>query len=331
MKYLPIVVLLLSVVNVYGQQSIQFTQYIFNSISVNPAYTGYKEEWFAQLALRTQWAGWDGAPKTGSISIDGVLDSESKRHGVGLQVGTDALGAQKVTSFFANYALRLQLNRADTRRLAFGIALGTSQYSLDGSKLDRLEVDNLIPDGMISTWRPDIRLGAYYNTEKWYAGVAIQDLFAKSSESEEFIFNENKLESLYRNTNLYFIGGAVFELDSDILLRPSILVKDDFKGPTSLDLNAMLIFSNRVWLGAGYRTRARIFKRTYWDHSPSKLSNLNAATGIVQFYATQRLRIGYSYDIMLNRMSGLQNGSHEITLGLTFGQSFKRVMNPRYF
>ncbi|QBQ41989.1 PorP/SprF family type IX secretion system membrane protein [Sphingobacterium psychroaquaticum] len=315
----------------YAQQSIQFTQYIFNSISVNPAYTGYKEEWFGQMALRSQWTGWDGAPKTGSVSIDGVVDPVNKRHGVGLQVTADKLGAQSATSIYANYALRLQLNSEDTERLALGVAGGFTQYGLDGNKLQAVETgDVVIPAGKITSWRPDIRLGVYYYNPKWYAGVSVQDLFANSSSNDEFRFNENSLESLYRNVSMYVIGGALFELDRGTHFRPSILVKDDFKGPTSLDVNAMFIFNNKFWIGAGYRTRARIFKREYFDQSPLKLSATNAITAIAQFYATDRFRIGYSYDIMLNRMRGLQNGSHEVTLGVTFG-TVKQLLSPRFF
>ncbi|SFS80476.1 PorP/SprF family type IX secretion system membrane protein [Sphingobacterium wenxiniae] len=331
-KYLSLGFLLLGGVKSYAQQSIQFTQYIFNSISVNPAYTGYKEEWFGQMALRSQWTGWDGAPKTGSVSVDGVLDPVNRRHGVGLQVTADGLGAQSATSIFANYALRLQLDDEDTQRLSLGVGVGVTQYGLDGNKLQAVETgDVVIPSGKLSNWKPDIRLGVYYYNPKWYAGVSVQDLFANASSNEEFRFNENTLESLYRNVSLYVIGGALFELEEGLHLRPSVLVKDDFKGPTSLDVNAMFIFNNKFWIGGGYRTRARIFDREYYDRSPAKLSATNAVTAIAQFYATDRLRIGYSYDIMLNRMRGLQNGTHEVTLGITFGQTFRQILSPRYF
>jgi hypothetical protein len=53
-----------------AQQNIQFTQYIFNSLSVNPAYAGYKEQWFAQTGIRAQWLGIEDAPKTGQVSFD---------------------------------------------------------------------------------------------------------------------------------------------------------------------------------------------------------------------------------------------------------------------
>lgn len=332
LKYYAIGLMLLAALKTQAQQSIQFTQYIFNSISVNPAYAGYKEEWFAQVGLRSQWAGWDGAPKTGSISIDGVLDPVNRRHGVGLQVTADKLGAQSATSAFANYSLRLQLDDADTRRLALGVAVGATQYSVDGNKLTSVEIkDGVIPPGMITTWKPDVRLGVYYYSPSWYAGLSVQDLFAAAGNNDEFRFNENSLESLYRNVSAYLIAGGLVSLDEGLYLRPSILVKDDFKGPTSLDINAMIIFNNKFWIGAGYRTRAKLFKRDYFDNSPMKLSGMNAVTGIVQFYATDKLRIGYSYDLMLNKLSGLQNGTHEVTLGLTFGRTYRQILSPRYF
>lgn len=330
-RYL-LVVMMLFALSSQAQQNIQFTQYIFNSLSVNPAYAGYKEEWFAQLGLRSQWTGWEGAPKTGTISIDGVLDPVNKRHGVGLQVTADGLGAQAATSIYANYALRLQLDDADTHRLSLGIAGGLTQYSLDGNKLNPIDFsDPVIPDGKISTWNPDIRLGVYYYNPRWYAGLAVHDLFSNSNSNSDYRFNENSLESLYRNVNLYFIGGALFDLGGGLNLRPSVLVKDDFKGPTSLDLNAMFIFDTRFWIGAGYRTRARIFDREYYDRSASKLSALNSVQGIAQFYINSQLRIGYSYDLMINRMSTHQGGTHEITVGLTFGQRLGQLMNPRFF
>src|SRR5690606_34565164 len=311
MRYLIFIGLfLLSGATSFAQQNIQFTQYIFNSMSVNPAYAGYKEEWFGQLGLRSQWTGWEGAPKTGSLSIDGVLDPVGRRHGVGLQITGDKLGAQAAVSAYANYALRLQLDQYDEHRLALGIAGGVTQYGLDGNKLDPLDYgDELLPEGKLVTWRPDIRLGVYYSNPNWYSGVSIQDLFAGTAIGEDFQFNQNALESIYRKVHGYLIAGALFELEEGLLLRPSLLVKDDFRGPTTLDVNAMLIFNGKFWIGGGYRTRSRIFNRTYQDQTPNKLSSLNSFSGVAQFYINPKLRVGYSYDHMLNSMSGMQGGT----------------------
>ena len=332
-SYLLLGLFVITGLKVHGQQNIQFTQYIFNAMSVNPAYAGYKEEWFGQLALRSQWAGWEGAPQTGSLSVDGVLDPTARRHGVGFQVMGDQLGAQNAISAYANYALRLQLDNNDEHRLSLGIGGGITQYGLDGNKLEPIEGnDQVIPHGMITTYRPDIRLGVYYSNPKWYLGVSAQDLFAGTESDEDFQFNQNSLESIYRRIHAYLIAGMLFDLDEGLKLRPSVMVKDDFTGPTSLDLNAIFIFNNKFWIGGGYRTRSRIFKRDYYAYSANKLSALNSFSGIAQFYVTPKFRIGYSYDHMLNRMGGLQQGSHEVTLGVTFGQGNNRqVLSPRYF
>lgn len=326
------VFLLLAVIQAQAQQSIQLTQYIFNSISVNPAYTGYKEEWFVQVGLRSQWTGLSGAPKTGTVSIDGVL-GDGKRHGLGLSITTDGLGAQAATSIYGNYAFRIQLNEDDTQRLSFGVAAGLTQYSLDGTKLDPNDKDDpTVPKVSISDWAPDIRLGVYYYSPQWYAGVSVQDLFSETNSNQDYRFNTAGNASLYRKVSLYLITGALFELSEGLHLRPSVLLKDDFKGPTALDASAMFIFNRKLWIGGGYRTRARLFSRAYDSMSPAKLTAMNALTGIAQFYVTGRLRIGYSYDQMLNKLSGLQNGTHEITLGYTFGQKeLKQVLSPRFF
>jgi len=314
----------------YGQQNIQFTQYIFNSMSVNPAYAGYKGEWFGQLGLRSQWTGFEGAPRTGSISIDGVLDPVNERHGVGLQVTADALGPQSATAIYGNYALRLPVDRLGEHRLSLGIAAGVTQYKLDQSKLEYND-DNDLAIGGGNMWKPDIRLGVYYSNPKWYLGVAAHDLFAGTDSGNDFQFNGETLESLRRNIHGYLTAGALFELDRGLLLRPSILIKDDFKGPTSLDATAMFIFNEKFWIGGGYRTRARFFDRDYSDYSANRLSRLNSLSGIAQFYITPKFRIGYSYDHMLNRLGNVQNGTHEVTLGITFGQLGRQILSPRFF
>ena len=316
----------------YAQQSIQFTQYIFNSLSVNPAYAGYKEQWMGQMNLRSQWTGWSGAPKIGALSVDGIVDVMNKRHGVGFQVIGDQLGAQSALSAYANYALRLQLDDEDKHRLSLGIAGGVTQYGLDGNKLNPVDFDDpVLPNGMISTWQPDVRLGVYYANPRWYLGASFQDLFASSTNANDYRFNENSLENLYRNISLYVMGGAVFDVSEGLLLRPSVLIKDNFRGPTSMDVNAMLIFSQKFWIGAGYRTRTQIFDRDYSDYSSNRLSTVNSLQAITQLHVSDKLRIGYSYDFSLNRISNAQNGSHEVGIGMLFGKPRPKSSEPKYF
>ena len=329
---LGVFVICLMVSESRAQQNVQFTQYIFNSMSVNPAYTGYKEEWFGQLGLRSQWVGLEGAPKTGLLSIDGVVDPINKRHGLGMQVIADKLGPQSATSTYANYAFRLRLNEEDTQRLSFGIGAGVTQYSLDGAVLDPIEGgDQVVPAGKISNWVPDIRFGVYYYNPKWYAGVSVMDLLSGDQSNNIFRWDNTTTDNIRRKRHLYFIGGALFNFSPGLDFRPSLLVKEDFKGPTSVDVNAMFIFGQRFWLGAGWRTGVSVFKREYNRVSGNSLSGRNSFSAITQIYVTNALRVGYSYDHVVSELSNVQNGSHEITLGITFGPKAKRVLSPRFF
>ncbi|TKC10545.1 type IX secretion system membrane protein PorP/SprF [Pedobacter polaris] len=313
-----------------AQQNIQFTQYIFNSMSVNPAYAGYKEEWFGQVALRTQWTGLEGAPKTGQLSFDGIVDPVSKRMGVGLQVTADKLGPQSATSAYANFAYRLRLNAEDTQRLSFGIAVGVTNYGLDGTQLNPVDQsDQNLPSGQLSNYIPDARFGVYYYSEKFYVGASVMDLFSGDSDNGIFRWDAGSSGNLKRKRHVYAIAGMVTDLSDGIKLRPSILLKEDFKGPTSLDLSGMFIFNERFWLGASYRTGLKIWNKDY--SNGMDLTNTNSVSGVAQFHVNSNLRIGYSYDYMLNKLGSTQSGSHEITLGMTFPRSFSRLLSPRFF
>lgn len=329
--YLFLIVLGTSI-TVRAQQNIQSTQYIFNSMSVNPAYTGYKEEWFGQLGLRSQWVGLDGAPQTGLLSIDGIVDPITKRHGLGVQFTADKLGPQAATSAYINYAFRLRLNDEDTQRLSFGIGAGVTQYGLDGTVLDPVSVgDPSVPTGNINNFIPDVRFGIYYYRPGWYAGVSVMDLLSGDQSDNIFRWDNTTTDNIRRKRHMYFMGGALINLSEGTRLRPSLLVKEDFKGPTSIDVNALFVFSDRFWIGGGWRSGVTVFKRDYARVTGNTLNKRNAIAAITQLYVTPALRIGYSYDYILSQLSSVQNGSHEVTMGITFGKRANRLLSPRFF
>ncbi|MFC7526900.1 type IX secretion system membrane protein PorP/SprF [Parapedobacter sp. GCM10030251] len=317
---------------VRSQQNIQFTQYIFNSMSINPAYTGYKEEWFGQLGLRSQWVGLDGAPQTGLLSVDGILDAVNKRHGLGVQLTADELGPQSASSAYVNYAFRLRLDEADTQRLSFGIGAGVTQYGLDGAMLDPVSPgDPSVPPGNINSFVPDVRFGVYYYRPGWYAGVSVMDLLSGDQSNNIFRWDNTTTDNIRRRRHIYLMGGALINLSEGTRLRPSLLVKEDFKGPTSLDVNAMFVFGDRFWIGGGWRTGVTVFRKDYERVTGSALRKQNSVSAITQLYVTPALRIGYSYDYILSQLSSVQNGSHEVTLGITFGRKDQRLLSPRFF
>lgn len=315
---------------VFAQQNIQFSQYIFNTLSVNPAYAGYKEEWFAQMALRNQWTGLKGAPKTGQISIDGILDPQTTKHGVGLQITSDKLGPQSSNSITANYAFRLQLDDADTRRLSFGLGVGVAQYTLDGNELTTIDGgDQSLPTGNASSLVPDFRVGIYYTTPYWYLGISALNLLSGTKSIDDYRRNSDGIEdNINQARHVYLVAGSLVNVSPDFRVRPSMMLREDFKGPTNADFNVMGIFSDRIWLGAGYRTSLKLFKKEYQN---TDVSSQDALVGIAQFYVNERFRIGYSYDYAISKLNGYQSGTHEITLGLSFGKAPRASICPRVF
>lgn len=309
-----------------AQQNIQFTQYVFNSLSVNPAYAGYKEEWFAQMALRSQWLGVEGAPKTGVISIDGIVDPRDRKMGIGFQVTSDKIGPQFTTSVTGNYAYRLQLNDDDTQRLSFGIGVGVVQYNLDGQMLNTSEGgDQAIALDNESHLKPDLRLGVYYNSDYWYVGLSVLDAFSSSGVTNT---TRSPAFNISRSRHAYFIAGSLINISPEMRVRPSLMIKEDFRGPTSLDMNVMTIFNDKLWLGGSFRTGFGLWKKGINDLD---LGKQNSISGIVQVFVSDRFRIGYSYDYVTSKLGSNQNGSHELTMGFTFGRVPRSFICPRVF
>ncbi len=307
----------------YAQQNIQFSQYIFNSLSVNPAYAGYKEEWFAQVALRAQWVGMEGAPRTASASIDGIVDPLNRKNGIGIQVTSDKVGPQSTNSATFNYAYRLPLDQDEVRRLCFGVGVGFAQHSLNGQILTTFDPDDTsLPVNNISSFSPDIRMGVYYSSDYFYAGASLMDALSGST------FSNSESLNIVRGRHAYFITGGLINVSSQFRLRGSLLVKDDFKGPTSTDINVMAILNDKIWLGGSFRTGFNVWKKQDQNFTGSKR---NSISGIVQFYINEKLRIGYSYDYVTSKLGSGQIGTQEISLGLSFGQVSKAYICPKVF
>lgn len=315
-----------------AQQNIQFTQYIFNSLSINPAYSGYKEEWFGQVGLRSQWVGIEGAPKSALLSIDGITNPVTKKHGVGLQFTADALGPQKSSTIYGNYAFRIRLDDLDTKRLSIGIGAGVSQYSLDGTIVDPVQgADPTLPNEKLHTFVPDLRFGVHYSSDKWFVGASFLDILSDESTNNVFRWSNTTTDNLRRKPHMYLMTGALIHLNGGVDFRPTILWKEDFKGPSSLDLNAMFILGDRFWIGGGWRTGVTVWEKDYERYTGNSLSKQNSFSGVMQVYVNDRFRVGYSYDYIVSKLSSIQNGSHELTLGITFGRIHSRFISPRYF
>ncbi|WP_187262143.1 PorP/SprF family type IX secretion system membrane protein [Pontibacter beigongshangensis] len=310
MKLLYTLLALLLTFVASAQQNPQYSQYIFNSMAINPAYTGSKQVLNFNAFHRSQWASVEGAPTTSSLLVDGLV--AKNRLGVGLDISRDKIGALTNLSAYANVAARVPLSEGAT--LSLGVAPGFIQRSMNGNELGIMD-DPSIPTGNQTALQPDVKLGMYFNTSRFYAGVSASNLLQ---------FSDNMALTTHRH--YFFTSGYVFDLSSSLKFKPSVLVKEDFNAPANVDLNAFLLIKEILWLGSSYRTSMNLFN----DNPATDARNRTAVALIGELHVNRSFRLGYAYDVMLNDFRGVS--THEISVGYyLFGKKDAPMLTPQYF
>lgn len=311
---------MLAYVNGYCQQDVQFSQYLFNGLYINPAYAGYREQWNVNVFYRQQWAGFPGAPKTFSAAADGTIIND--RVGLGLQLMNDQLGAQKSTALYLSYAYRIRMDESGNKTLALGLSGGFMQQRLNVEALDPATQNDIFYSNVKKTaMMPDVRVGVYYNSDRFFAGLSADNLTTGNFQDETILKNYIPLKP-----HLYLTAGGLIPLTEDVLLKPSLLLKEDFAGPTSVDINAFVLLAQKVWIGGAYRTA--VFNRSNIDKSVTKSG---AVVGLVQIFINEKLRFGYAYDQTVNKTGATSYSTHEFSLGYFFARPKARMLSPRYF
>jgi type IX secretion system PorP/SprF family membrane protein len=300
----------------FAQQNAQFNQYIFSELLINPAYAGTKEMINLNGIFSTQWTGFKGAPSTQSISVDGALGDNM---GLGLHITNDMIGAQMQQSIFGSYAYKVRLS--DKVRLSMGLALGASYMTLDGSKLNPDDQDDpTVPLSSQSALKFDSKAGLFLYSERFYAGFSVSDLLADVIKTDNVLLANQA-------RHYYLTAGYVVDLGKKARFKPSFLWKEDFKSPTTFDINAMFLFIDRFWLGASVRLGASIFNTDDLDNT---LRNRNALVFMTDVNITDNFRMGYAYTYSMTELKNY--GGHEIHLGYYIPTKSTPIMKtPRYF
>ncbi|WP_131536705.1 PorP/SprF family type IX secretion system membrane protein [Pedobacter nototheniae] len=311
---------LLFVKPVSAQQDAQYSQYMFNGIYINPAYAGYKEVLNVHSFYRSQWTGISGAPRSMSLAVDAIANNGNV--GLALQVSSDKLGAQTNLSIYGNYAYRIRMNDDGSSRLALGLGVGMVQLGIDGSMLNTNDPEPNQPVGIQSTIVPDARAGIYYADDRFYAGFSADNLISQYVKIDRYAFIPQP------KPHYYLTAGALFPLNEDFQVKPSFLLKDDRGGPTSLDVNAFLMIKDVLWIGGSYRTGVKLYDKSYLQKD---LSQRNSAVAAIQFFPSEKIRIGYGYDFSIGPLQGYSGGTHEISIAFSFIKPNVRMATPRVF
>lgn len=307
-----------------AQQDAQFSQYIFNGLYINPAYAGYREVWNINAFYRNQWSGFPGAPKTVSVAVDGV--ARDGKYGLGLNIANDEIGLQGTSSLYASYAFRIPIGDEEGgKKFSVGISAGFIQNRIkveEYDPTDPTDEDPTLYNSLRTKFTPDARIGVFYNTNSFFAGLSADNLISSAFDAKKDpgnIFTERKI-------HLYATVGGLIPLSEVVQIKPSILIKEDFAGPTSLDVNAFVLINKIVWIGAGYRTAVLNKELIQKD-----LKKSGAVIGMAEVFIGQKIRLGYAYEYTTNVVGMGGYPTNEISISYFFINPKAKMLSPRYF
>ncbi|MBP2833904.1 type IX secretion system membrane protein PorP/SprF [Aquimarina sp. U1-2] len=292
----------------FTQQLPQFTQYMFNTISINPAYAGSRETLSIVGLHRSQWTGIERGPQTQTLSAHAPLKNE--KVGLGVSVIRDAVGFENYLFLYGDFSYTLNLS--EQTKLALGVKAGATHYNLDQEFLNDPAVsEDPFFGNYANRWNPNIGAGLYLHSKMWYLGASAPRLLTiDNNRSETSGVDYVALERV----GYYFTGGYVFNLGANTKLKPSTLVKVTNGAPLSVDLNANLLFFEKFWIGGSYRYN----------------EDTSSVGAIADVQVTKQLRVGYAYEHFVSDLRPFLGATHEILLIYEIFND-RRVKSPRYF
>lgn len=297
----------------HAQQDPQFTQYMFNGLYVTPAFAGVEGVTQLTAMHRSQWLGYEssfndgGAPTTQLISFNSPI--YKLKSGFGIYAVNDKLGPQNNIEAHAMYAYHLGLKDS---KLSFGLKVGFYSQAINYDQYRAIHPDDPLLSGRAgkeSQIRPDVGFGLFYRAEKFYLGAGINHLTRA-----EFDFGINQARNALEN-HLNFTGGYYYEVNFDLTLTPTVLVKTDFK-EYSFDLGVIATLKDKMWAGLSFRQ--------------SEAANVLLG---YSFLKDKSLRFGYAIDIVVKDQEAKENFSHELMLSYqlpVYATGKKVVRTPRY-
>lgn len=311
LKVAVAVLLMLNVLETYGQQMSLFSHYYWNEQFYNPAYAGSKEVLHVQAVNRLQWVGMNGAPNTLSAAVHTPLKKENIA--IGINFYNDRIGALMTNGVTGQYAYRLRF-KENKYTLSLGIQAGAEFRNLQSS---RLTTDDGLPDivdpsQFQKSWMPIFGTGAYFYGENFSVGFGVPQLLPKS------LFKGEKW-GMEPSTQFFVSGAYQWNISEDFRLLPTATIRIQPAQPTQAEFTVNGIFYDRFLLGAGMRT----------DKSGVVLGQY-----IHEFEGKKKLSVGYSYDISWKALRTTNSGSHEIMLSFgmpVFKPSSVLYKSPRYF
>jgi len=285
----------------YAQQDAQFTQYMYNTININPAYAGSRGALSMFALYRTQWVGLDGAPVTSTVSMNTPLNESNL--GLGVSLINDKIGPTTENTISAD--LSYTIPTSDTWNLSFGIKATANLFDLDATKLNPIQAADPSLQNY-STFSPNIGAGVYWHSDKAYIGFSIPNFIETNR------YDDNEVAIFKERISYYLIGGLVFDLNDTVKFKPAFLTKMIEGAPLQVDVSANFMLYDKFMLGASYRWSA-------------------ALSAMVGFQVSDGLYVGYGYDKETTNLDNYNSGSHEIFLRYELFKNNNKITTPRFF
>lgn len=286
----------------FAQQDAQYTQYMYNTININPAYAGSRGVLSVFGLHRTQWVGLDGAPTTNAFSVNTPINNS--KLGVGLSFVNDRIGPTEENTISADVSYTVQTS--ETYNLSFGIKGTANLFSLDVNKLNPADANDPRLYNFDNNFTPNVGAGVYFHSDKLYVGLSVPNFF------ETTRYEDNSISVTKERMNFYLIGGYVFDLGPSIKFKPAFLAKTIEGAPLQLDVSGNFLINDKFTIGAAWRWSA-------------------AASLMAGFQITDGLFAGYGYDLETTRLSRYNSGSHEIFLRFELFSKYDKITSPRFF
>jgi type IX secretion system PorP/SprF family membrane protein len=285
----------------FAQQDSQYTQYMYNTINVNPAYAGSRGVMSIFGLHRTQWVGLDGAPVTNTASINTPINNSNL--GLGISFVNDRIGPTNENTISAD--LSYTINTSETYKLSFGIKGTANLFNLDISKLSTADPDPSLVN-LDNQFTPNVGAGVYFHSDQTYVGLSVPSFF------ETTRYDDNSVAINKERMSFYLIGGHVFDLSYNLKFKPAMLAKITEGAPMQLDVSANFLLMDKFVLGAAWR----------WDAAVSAMAGFQISDG---------LYVGYGYDMETTQLNNYNSGSHEIFLRFELFKKQNKIVSPRFF
>ena len=289
-----------------AQQDMYFSQYMFNGLVLNPAYSGSRDVLSITADYRSQWSDIEGAPVSQTLTAHSPL--KNQHVALGATLFHDQVGPFNEFGFYATYAYRIAFGRY---KLNMGLQAGvTSMEARWTTETTIVPGDIAFITNSETLVMPNFGAGLFFFDKKFYAGLSIPFLLTNDIDLDQSLIQTSKSDFIYRD--FFLTTGYVIKLSPVMKLKPSLLFSYNLNNDLVVDVNVNVLFNETFWFGGGYR-------------------NTNTVVMMAEYQLKKQLNIGYTYDLFGIGLDTKAGNTHELMLRYEFNLEKDNIKNPRYF